>query len=202
MRFALVDNLRCEASPGLIGCCSGCSKPTIAKCGTQKVWHWAHRGKRNCDPWWEPETPWHRSWKDQFPSGWQEVIRRDEAGEKHIADVSTENGLVIEFQHSHLPSKERAAREAFHRSMVWVVDGTRLKRDHPRFLQGQRLCRPTSLKGLFITCSPEECFPLRGLTALCRSSSTSRAWAHQTKLREQIAADSGVCCQVAPRGKP
>ncbi|RWG23632.1 MAG: competence protein [Mesorhizobium sp.] len=159
MRFALVDNLRCEASPGLIGCCPGCSKPTIAKCGTQKVWHWAHRGKRNCDPWWEPETPWHRSWKDQFPSGWQEVIRRDEAGEKHIADVSTENGLVIEFQHSHLPSKERAAREAFHRNMVWVVDGTRLKRDHPRFLQGQRLCRPTSLKGLFITCSPEECFP-------------------------------------------
>ena len=107
MRFALVNDVRCEASPGLIGYCPGCSQPVIAKCGTQKVWHWAHRGTRSCDPWWEPETPWHRAWKDQFPARWQEVIRHSEAGEKHIADVSTERGLVVEFQHSHLQMQER-----------------------------------------------------------------------------------------------
>lgn len=159
MRFALVNDTRSGASPGLIGSCPGCAQPMIAKCGTQKVWHWAHRGERNCDPWWEPETPWHRSWKDQFPSGWQEVIQRDETGEKHIADVRTELGLVIEFQHSYIPAKEMAAREAFHQNMVWVVDGARLKRDHPRFLQGQSSYRSTFLRDVFITYSPEGCFP-------------------------------------------
>jgi len=161
MRFALVNDLRCEASPEVIAFCPGCSQPMMAKCGTQRVWHWAHRGNRNCDPWWEPETMWHRSWKNHFPPGWQEVIRRDEAGEKHIADVMTENGLVIEFQHSHLPTQEKAAREAFHRNMAWVVDGTRLKKDEPRFIEGRRHFRlpPVPLKGVFITSSPEYSFP-------------------------------------------
>jgi hypothetical protein len=27
------------------------------KCGQLKVWHWAHRSTRSCDPWWENETP-------------------------------------------------------------------------------------------------------------------------------------------------
>ncbi|WP_292426877.1 competence protein CoiA family protein [Mesorhizobium sp.] len=163
MRFALVNNERCEASTGLAAFCPGCSQPMIAKCGTQRVWHWAHRGNRNCDPWWEPETAWHRAWKDQFPAGWQEVIRRDDAGEKHIADVRTENGLVIEFQHSHLPTQERVAREAFHQNLVWVVDGTRLKRDPSRFLEGRTFFRPTLMRSLFTTLFPEECFPFTWL---------------------------------------
>ncbi|MER8440935.1 competence protein CoiA family protein [Mesorhizobium sp. M1312] len=87
----------------------------VAKCGTQRVWHWARHGNRSCEPWWEPETPWHRGWKDQFPSEQQEIIRHDQKGEKHIADVMTENGLVIEFQHSHLPLQEKGAREGFYR---------------------------------------------------------------------------------------
>ncbi|RWD74508.1 competence protein CoiA family protein [Mesorhizobium sp.] len=85
MWFALVNNVRCEAAPSLIGCCPVCSQPMIAKCGMQRVSHWAHRGKRNCDPWWEPETLWHRTWKNNSPPAG--VILRDERGEKHIADV-------------------------------------------------------------------------------------------------------------------
>lgn len=160
MRFALVNNIRREASPGMIAFCPGCSQPMNARCGMQRVWHWAHRGSRNCDPWWEPETPWHRGWKDKFPAGWQEVIQRDEVGEKHIADVKTEYGLVIEFQHSHLPTQEMAAREAFHRNMVWVVDGARLKRDRSRFLQGRRFFSPIPRTTIFITPSPEAYFPI------------------------------------------
>jgi hypothetical protein len=87
------------------------------------------------------------------------VIRRDEAGEKHFADVMTENGLVIEFQHSHLRTQEMAAREAFHRNMVWVVDGTRLKRDRSRFLEARSSFRPTSMKGIFVVLWPNEGFP-------------------------------------------
>lgn len=164
MRLALVNDIRCEASPGTIAFCPGCSQPMTARCGMQRVRHWAHRGNRNCDPWWEPETPWHRGWKDQFPEGWQEVIQRDESGEKHIADVKTEYGLVIEFQHSHLPVQEMAAREAFHRNMVWVVDGARLKRDRSRFLQGRRLFKPITGTSIFTTPSPEASFPVAWVT--------------------------------------
>jgi competence protein CoiA len=54
-------------------------------------------------------------------------------GEKHIADVKTESGVVLEFQHSHLHREERDARENFYPKMVWIVDGRRRKRDRARF---------------------------------------------------------------------
>ena len=54
---------------------------------------------------------------------------RADYGEKHVADVKTQSGRVIEFQHSSLKAEERAARESFYRKMIWVVDGRRRKRD-------------------------------------------------------------------------
>lgn len=141
MHFALIDNNRIEAQPKLSGLCSCCSKPVIAKCGTRKIWHWAHKSKTDCDIWWEPETEWHRTWKNNFLADWQEVLLHDErAGEKHIADVRTVNNLVLEFQHSHIKPEERTSREQFYKNMVWIVDGTRLKNDYPRFLKGKKNC--------------------------------------------------------------
>jgi hypothetical protein len=61
------------------------------------------------------------------------VIQFAENGEKHIADVKTENGWVLEFQHSYLNPEERRARNAFYPKLVWVVDGLRRKRDKPQF---------------------------------------------------------------------
>lgn len=159
MRFALIDGVRSDAEPKLIGRCPSCGATTIAKCGARKIWHWAHKGERSCDPWWEPETEWHRSWKNHFPAEWQEQIGRDVTGEKHIADVRTPHGLVIEFQHSHLDPVERAARERYYGNMVWVVDGTRLKRDLPRFEKGINDATKTALAGVLHTSFPEECFP-------------------------------------------
>jgi hypothetical protein len=105
----------------------------IAKCGDIRVHHWAHQGTQSCDRWKEPETDWHRDWKNQFPQEWQEFIQLSEAGEKHIADVKTESGVVLEFQHSRLHQDERESRENFYRKMIWVVDGVRLKRDRRQF---------------------------------------------------------------------
>lgn len=121
MRFASVDGQRMSPLPGMTGACPVCDSPVVAKCGTQRVHHWAHRGERHCDDWWEPETWWHRNWKDKFPSQWQEVVRTATSGEKHIADVRTELGQTIEFQHSFLSAKERVAREAFYGNMVWLL---------------------------------------------------------------------------------
>ncbi len=97
MKFALVNGNKVEATKGAKGQCPLCDSDLIAKCGELKINHWAHKGKRNCDPWWENETDWHRSWKGKFPIEWQEVVQFDESGEKHIADVKTDQGWVLEF---------------------------------------------------------------------------------------------------------
>lgn len=158
MKYALINNERQEPQPGLIGNCQCCNSPVIAKCGNVRVHHWAHKTKLECDRWWE-ESEWHRVWKEQFPKEWQEVVHKAENDEKHIADVKTDQGFVIEFQHSHLDPQERLAREVFYQNMVWVVDGSRLKRDYPRFLEGRKHFMPGHQKGFFLVHFPEECFP-------------------------------------------
>jgi competence protein CoiA len=160
MRFALASGQRVEAYPGGRAKCRRCNGEVIAKCGAHRVSHWAHRGMRDCDTWAEKETEWHRAWKNYFPVECQEFIQHDaQSGEKHIADVRTPHGLVIEFQHSHLDPPERAARERFYGNMVWVVDGARLQRDYPRFNRGKDDLRRTSIKGHFLLAFPDECFP-------------------------------------------
>lgn len=54
---------------------------------------------------------------------------QSEDGTRHVADIKTDTGLVVEFQHSHLSTVERREREEFYDNLIWVVDGTRLKRD-------------------------------------------------------------------------
>jgi hypothetical protein len=135
MKYAILDGQRREATPGVHAHCPGCQGSVLARCGERRIRHWAHRGTRKCDHWWEPETPWHRRWKDQFPAECQEVVHWADEGEKHIADVKTAHGRVIEFQHSPLHPDERRAREAFYPQMVWVVDGLRTKRGWLQFLR-------------------------------------------------------------------
>ncbi|ANL28625.1 competence-induced CoiA-like family protein [Rhizobium phaseoli] len=133
MKFAFVDGIRQEATTGVRGSCPGCGSPTLAKCGLKRLHHWAHVSTAVCDRWWEPETEWHRAWKNLFPTEWQEVHHRAADGEVHIADVKTASGTVVEFQHWTISPQERASREAFYGSMIWIVDGTRLKRDLSSF---------------------------------------------------------------------
>ena len=133
MKFAIVNGKKEEATKGAKGTCPSCDTELIARCGEVKINHWAHKGNRNCDPWWENETDWHRMWKGKFPKDWQEVTHHDESGEKHIADVKTNSDWVIEFQHSYLKPEERRARNAFYRKLAWVVDGTRRKTDKKQF---------------------------------------------------------------------
>jgi hypothetical protein len=160
MKYALVNGDKKEPQPGLKGICESCQSDMLSKCGRVRIPHWAHKSRISCDPWWENETEWHRVWKNHFPMEWQEKIHIDSiTGEKHIADIKSDNGLVIEFQHSAIQSNEIKSREAFYKNMVWVVDGTRLKRDYPRFCRGFDDFRPTAIKGFFISFFPNECLP-------------------------------------------
>lgn len=137
MKFANSNALRIEASPQAKGTCPSCGAELIARCGTKKVWHWAHKGRRHCDPWWESETEWHRQWKNHFPLEWQEVPARDANGELHVADIKTEHNLVIEFQHSAIKPEEVIKRSEFYQNIIWIIDGTRRPTDidqHKRML--------------------------------------------------------------------
>ena len=136
MKFALVDNQKTEAKKGLKGLCPICQQSVIAKCGIFKTNHWAHKNLAHCDKWWENETEWHRQWKDLFPIEWQEFVAIDEkTGEKHIADIKTNENMVVEFQHSNISEEERISRERFYKDMIWIVDGTRRKRDFTHFAE-------------------------------------------------------------------
>lgn len=124
MRFALKDADRIEAIPKAKGECPVCGTEVVAKCGVERIWHWAHRARTQCDHWWENETEWHRNWKSNFPDSWQEVVIHGASGEVHIADVKTPAGLTIEFQHSPLSEVEQEEREEFYGGMIWVLDGS------------------------------------------------------------------------------
>lgn len=133
MKFALVDEKKVEAKKGVKGFCQVCGSEMIPKICEKKADHWAHKSKKNCDHWWENEKEWHRSWKNEFPEDWQEIVHFDQAGEKHVADVKTNTGLVVEFQHSYLNPEERRSRNDFYKNIIWLVDGTRRPTDIQQF---------------------------------------------------------------------
>lgn len=123
MQYALVDGRKSEARRGARGECPLCGHPTVAKCGPRVIHHWAHASRKNCDPWWENETEWHREWKGLFPEECREVSHTALDGEIHRADIKTPTGIVIEVQHSAMTDKERESRETFYQNLVWIVDG-------------------------------------------------------------------------------
>lgn len=160
MLVALVNDQRALAAPKLKGLCPGCQQPVTARCGQLRAWHWAHLSKKECDSWWE-ETEWHRFWKEHFPLEWQEIILYDpQSGEKHIADVRTRHGLVMEFQHSPLDPQERVMREAFYKNMIWIVDASHRTNDYKRFVKGFPQFRQTPHKGIFLVTAPDKCLPV------------------------------------------
>ena len=80
----------------------------------------------DCDPWWEPETEWHRKWK-AFGHRTEVTI------ENHRADVVTSprpgypDGLIIELQHSSISVDDVLAREACYGNRLrWIFDGTNI----------------------------------------------------------------------------
>lgn len=123
MKFANVNGERREPSPGLRGLCFLCGSEMISKCGEKVIWHWAHKGRRTCDHYWENETEWHREWKNLFPKEQQELVHTDVKGEKHFADVKLDNGFVLEFQNSPISTKEMQSRNDFYKDIAWIVNG-------------------------------------------------------------------------------
>jgi len=152
MQFALVDNISTEASPGLKGICPGCRAPLIAKCGDIKIWHWAHLSA-DCDPWHEPETAWHRDWKNCFPSNC-----REKSHFNHRADVIY-GDQVFEFQHSSISPHEIEEREnlwlQLYDAMYWIIDAKSFQDNFDfRTIETKQLFRVVSFRWKY----PRKCW--------------------------------------------
>lgn len=123
MIWAIVNNIKTEASPKTAGIYPLCKRKVISKCGEIKAWHWAHSSAENCDTWSENETFWHLHWKNTFGIENSEVII--EKNEKlHIADILTYSNVVIELQNSPLLKGVIRKREEFYgERMMWLING-------------------------------------------------------------------------------
>lgn len=129
MKFSLVDGFKQAPLPKMKGVCIYCCSPTVAKCGSKIRWHWAHKVKCSCDPWWDNESQWHRDWKNHWEDHNREIVYFDKSGEKHIADVVNEQNIVIEFQNSPMSEAELKSREDFYGDMIWVINGRNLAKN-------------------------------------------------------------------------
>ena len=126
MQYALsLENNRILPEKGSDGICPCCRQSCIPKCGNINIHHWAHITK-DCDNWTEPETLWHKNWKNVFPVATQETIIEKE-NVKHIADVQLGSGLVIEFQNSPLSLETMLERESFYYNMIWILNAEKWK---------------------------------------------------------------------------
>lgn len=101
--------------------CPQCETEVLSRCGSIKIWHWAHCGTERCDSWSEGESDWHLGWKSELPDNWVEIcIERD--GERHRADIELPNGVVVELQHSSISLDEIIKRSRFYGRMAWIFD--------------------------------------------------------------------------------
>lgn len=109
------------------GKCELCGGKVGARKGDIRVNHWYHLdGRGDCDPWHEPKGEWHRQIQCCFPVSRQEYVICRKVGDatvKHIADIYTKSGYVIEVQMSPLSLGKIAEREEFYGRIVWFVSG-------------------------------------------------------------------------------
>ena len=122
MQYAIKDDKRIEATKDATALCPCCSSIVVAKCGLINVHHWAHKTARDCDPWYEPESSWHRTWKERVDSKYREITIIKE-NETHRADIQLPDHTVIELQHSPISPEDIFARESFYQKMIWIIDG-------------------------------------------------------------------------------
>lgn len=132
-RYAIVDGIKTDirdAKRCQHGICPMCGDELIARKGGKRAPHWWHvKGK--CDDWYQPKGPWHIYWQSQFPVEMREVpvSESTEGGlVRHIADIRTGSGLVIEVQYSAIMPSEVKERELFYGKMLWLISKTRFPR--------------------------------------------------------------------------
>jgi len=129
MFWAIVENDKIKAIPRTEGTCPLCEGKVFSKCGDINAWHWAHNKDENCDSWYEQESYWHLHWKMTFGKENAEIgINKD--GKMHIADIKTNEYVVIELQNSPIQKPIIREREDFYgERMLWLINGEEFKKN-------------------------------------------------------------------------
>ena len=136
MQFALNEkNERINIKDAISGekyCCPCCKSLLIQKKGTLMIWHYAHKSLDNCISYYDNKGEWHRQMQDLFPEKNREIFECF-GKYRHIYDVLTDNGTIIEFQHSPLSVDDfrKRTKDYVFRSIayktprpIWVFDYT------------------------------------------------------------------------------
>lgn len=138
MLLALSENTLIPPIKNTIAKCPLCKSNVVSKCGEINIHHWAHKINEGCDSWSEPETYWHKSWKNSFPIDNREVVIQ-KYGKKHFADLYTYDDIVIELQNSSISSETIREREDFYgKRLLWILNGGRF-RNHISIFQNDRI---------------------------------------------------------------
>ena len=136
MQFAIDENgIRTSINNSIRGKtykCPCCGSEVIQKKGDIMIWHFAHKSLADCVGYYDHKGEWHRTMQELFPEKNREIYEKT-ATYRHIFDVLTDKGRIIEFQHSSMSPKEfksrtedyysRAAKKHTPRP-VWVFDFT------------------------------------------------------------------------------
>lgn len=123
MLLALKDGKLIRANPGIYATCPFCEEDVMPRCGTIRMWHWAHK-VGECIYHTESETDWHLEWKDRaLKLGFEIEKRFDE----HIADIyDPKTNTVIEVQHSPISEDEILDRTICYSlnnlNVKWIFD--------------------------------------------------------------------------------
>jgi competence CoiA-like predicted nuclease len=116
--IAIVETVRTEAAPKLIGRCQMCNGKMIAKCGDFKIWHWAHEvNNDNCQG--KIMSAWHYEWQQRFDAELREVPTLNNTR----ADILREDEAVsIEFQNTAFDFDYIQKKEKSTPTVLWVVN--------------------------------------------------------------------------------
>lgn len=103
MQFAIDENgVRTSINNSIKGKpykCPCCGSEVIQKKGDIMIWHFAHKSLADCVDYYDHKGEWHRAMQELFPEKNREVYEKTFMY-RHIFDILTDKGRIIEFQHS------------------------------------------------------------------------------------------------------
>lgn len=111
--------------------CPACGNKMILRRGNIVAHHFAHRAKKECDPWYTKKMSlWHSKMQSHFDKSVREIVIWDNTHTVyHIADIAIRTDkeqFIIEFQHSPISQEEFISRSKFYLdngyTLIWVFD--------------------------------------------------------------------------------
>ncbi len=116
-----------DGSKNTAAWCPCCGKPMVARVGTERRPHWAHKSAERCDEWWEVESEWHIEWRKRFLDAAkpnvkievEHVLEKD--GSRHFSDVRIDDRLSIILRRARMDDAMKSERLSFFGDLIWLV---------------------------------------------------------------------------------